>query len=236
MKLNATKDKFFSIIAHDLKNPFNTMLGFSEFLLKKFDDYDKEKQKKFIGIIRDDIENTYKLLENLLLWSQSQRGQLEYMPEKENLFLSVSESVELLDLSASSKKISLINKINENIYVNVDSNMLSTVIRNLISNAIKFTPENGKIIIKSKVVKSDDKRNYNEITVEDTGIGISKEKLKKIFSNDENTSTRGTAGERGTGLGLILCKEFVEKHKGNIRAESEVGKGSKFIFTLPLYE
>ena len=231
-KLNATKDKFFSIIAHDLKSPFNSLLGFSSMLNDNIEKYDREEQKNFIGIIHSGIQNTYKLLEALLLWSQSQQGSVDFKPEKLKLYSLINENIQLLTQSAENKKIKIINKTAENIYVNADKNMLSTIVRNLISNAIKFTNKGGDIEI--ACLPTEPSLSFMKIYVKDTGLGILKEKQKKIFDIAENTSTKGTDGEEGTGLGLILCKEFVEKHGGKIWVESEVGKGSSFIFTLPV--
>ena len=226
---NKTKDKFFSIIAHDLRSPFTSMLGFSKMLDKKFDKYDTEKKKKFINIIYQGLQDTYKLLENLLYWSRSQRGTIDFNPEKINFHLLVEETSGLLRQSAVNKSIQLKNQIAENIYVDVDKDMLSTIIRNLISNAIKFTPKGGKISIEAK-----NKQQFIEITVKDNGIGIPKEIQSKLFDIGENTSTQGTENETGTGLGLMLCKEFTEKHGGEIWIESEIDKGSEFIFTIPV--
>lgn len=232
-KANSTKDRIFSIIAHDLKSPFNTMLGFSKLLVNKFEEYDVEEQKKFIGFLNHDIKNTYKLLENLLLWSSTQRGTIDFKPGKENLYSLSGETIELLSQLALNKSLTLINKIPEDIYVKVDKNMMLTIFRNLISNAIKFTPKGGDVTINARVLTNDDKQKYTEISVKDSGVGIVKEKWANIFELSDNISTKGTEGEQGTGLGLMLCKEFVEKHSGKIWVESEVGKGSKFIFTLP---
>ena len=231
---NATKDKFFSIIAHDLKSPFNSMLGFSKILNKKFDRYNTEKQKQFIGIIHNSIQNTYQLLDDLLLWSRSQKGSINFKPEKINLYLLSSGTIEVLEQSAENKSITLKNEIPEDVFVKADNNMLSIIIRNLISNAIKFTPKEGEITIKSHLITDKSNQKFTEITVKDNGVGISKEIQPKLFDIGENTSSEGTENERGTGLGLILCKEFVEKHGGKIRVESEVGNGSEFIFTLPV--
>jgi len=228
-KLNDTKDKFFSIISHDLKGPFNTMLGFSRLLVEKFDQFDTAKQKKIIGILNDDINNTYKLLENLLQWSRSQRNDLDFKQEKQNLYLILSENLELLNNSAVKKSITIKNTINENIYVYADKDMLSTILRNLVSNAIKFTSKEGTVEIGCN-------KNENEliqIYVKDNGLGINEKIQQNLFTISKNISTAGTEDERGTGLGLILCKEFVEKHGGKIWVESEITKGSKFIFTLP---
>ena len=225
---NKTKDKFFSIIAHDLKSPFQSMLGFSEMLDNKFDKFDSKKRKQFIGIIHQGLQDTYKLLENLLCWSRSQSGLIDFNPEKINLYLISKEACELLNLSAENKSIKLINKIPERIYIESDIDMLSTVIRNLISNAIKFTPKGGQISIETEIIQ-----HFIKISVKDTGVGISKEIQSKLFDITKNTSTPGTENERGTGLGLIICKEFVEKHGGKICIESEIGKGSTFSFTIP---
>ena len=245
---NKTKDKFFSILAHDLISPFNTMLGFSKLLVANFEKYDLQKQKKFLGIINYDLQNTYKLLENLLLWSRAQRGVVEFNPEKANLYLLSVESLNLLKQFAENKAITLINNITEDINIKVDKNMLLTIMRNLISNAIKFTPQKGIVEIGCRVLsaKTDGRLSQQlgnnllpqqsiQIYVKDNGIGIPKEKQAQLFEISENTSTKGTEGESGTGLGLILCKEFVEKHGGKIWVESDVGKGSEFIFTLPEY-
>jgi PAS domain S-box-containing protein len=229
---NDTKDKFFSIIAHDLRSPFNSMLGFAKMLEEKFDKYDTVKKKKFIGIINKGLQDSYKLLENLLYWSRSQSGKISIRPETINLFLLSNESGEFLNQSIKNKSIKLINKIPEDIYVDAYKEMLSTIIRNLISNAMKFTLKNGEIEINAILI-NDDHNKFVELTVKDTGIGISKEMQYKLFEISENTSTEGTEQETGTGLGLILCKEFVEKQGGKIWVESELGKGSAFSFTIP---
>ena len=225
---NKTKDKFFSIIAHDLRSPFNSMLGFSELLDNEFDKFDPKQRKHFIGIIHQGLQNTFKLLENLLLWSRSQSGVIDFKPEKINLYLISTETCKLLNQFAENKSIKLINKISENIHIKADKDMLSTIIRNLVSNAIKFTHKEGEISIETEI-----KQQFIEITVKDNGIGISKEIQSKLFDIGENTSIQGTENETGTGLGLILCKEFVEKNGGKIWIESEEGKGSKFIFSMP---
>ena len=230
---NKTKDKFFSIIAHDLKSPFSSMLGFSELLVKNFDTYDIQDQKKFINIIHQSVQKTNKLLEDLLLWSRVQRGIIDFNPETENLYLVSTEAIELLSQLAANKSISLRNEIPEDIFVKADKNMLLTILRNLISNAIKFTNKGGGIIINASSMINENNQNYAEISVKDNGVGIKPEIQPKLFSISDNVSTQGTENEDGTGLGLILCKEFVEKHDGKIWVESKIGKGSKFIFTLP---
>jgi signal transduction histidine kinase len=228
------KDKFFSILAHDLRAPFNSMLAFSEILNKQFDQYDHKKQKEFIGIIYTGIQNTYKLLESILLWSRSQRGTIEFKPEKINLFLLANETCELLQHSADTKSLTLTRLIPEDFYIKADKDMLSTTIRNLLSNAIKFTPKNGKITITAQLIKDANNNPFAEIIVKDSGIGISQEVQARLFDISTQTITEGTENESGTGFGLILCKEFVEKHGGKIWVKSEIGKGSDFTFTIPL--
>lgn len=226
-ELNATKDKFFSIVAHDLKNPFNTIIGFAELLITK-KDMKPEKLSRFHQYIYDSSQKAYSLLENLLDWSRSQTGRLQWKPDNINIAAIACEVIDLLAGTASNKAIELTLKVEDPLYVFADGNMITTVIRNLVSNALKFTKEGGFV----KIISAS-KNNMIEITIEDSGIGISEENIKKLFRIDENVSTTGTAKEKGTGLGLILCKEFVEKNNGNISVESKIGQGSKFIFTLP---
>jgi len=231
---NKTKDSFFSIIAHDLRNPFLSMIGFSNLLNEKFDNLNVEKQKKYAGLINTSIKNTYELLENLLIWSRSQRDSIDFKPQEENLFLLSNEMIDLLQLSAKKKWITIKNEIPQHILIYADKNMLSTIIRNLLSNAIKFTPEEGEITIGAELQKDDVENTFVQIVVKDNGIGISDDKQAKLFDLGEIEATLGTANEKGTGLGLMLCKEFVEKHEGRIWVESTVGEGSSFYFTLPV--
>ncbi len=228
---NATKDKFFSIIAHDLKSPFNAILGFSNILLKKHAVYDDQKREKLIKSVNDSANNAFKLLENLLTWARTQSGGIEYKPEKLHLKILLFETMFDLQAQANKKGINIIDKIQDDETIFADKNMLATVLRNLISNAIKFTTKNDQIVISSN--KQSDS-NFLEISVKDSGVGIPKEKINDLFRIEKNTSTQGTENETGTGLGLILCKEFVEKHGGKIWIVSEDGKGSDFKFTLPL--
>ena len=235
-ELNATKDKFFSIIAHDLKNPFNALLGISELLIDGFEEYDGSKQKQYADKIYNGVQSTYKLLENLLLWSRSQKGILKFNPNEENIYLLANATIKLLSQLADNKSINLVNKIPEQLYVLVDKDMFSTIIRNLVSNAVKFTPKGGVIEVNAQLVDGKNKHNSVEISVKDNGIGIPSEIQQKLFNISESTSTKGTEDETGTGLGLILCKEFVEKHGGKIWIESGIGKGSNFIFTIPTFK
>ncbi|HPD94616.1 MAG: tetratricopeptide repeat-containing sensor histidine kinase [Bacteroidales bacterium] len=227
---NATKDKFFSIIAHDLRSPFNALLGFSEMLDEEFDSYGTEEKKKLINYIHLGVQNTFNLLENLLQWAKSQRGTISFEPVKIDLRLLATATCKLLNQQAEDKSIKLVNHIPENMYIQADYNMISTVIRNLVSNAIKFTPKGGEVRIEAELTADND---FVRIAVKDNGGGISEDTQSKLFSITGNVSTLGTENEIGTGLGLILCKEFVEKHNGKIWVESEVGKGSSFYFTIP---
>ncbi len=225
---NNAKDKFFTIISHDLKGPFNSLLGISELLIKRAKGYDKEKILNFSNAINTSAHDLYDLVENLLLWGRTQSGNLQNNPEKVNLRESVINNISVLKSSAEKKNIILYHEIPENTYVYVDINIVSMVIRNLMSNALKFTNSGGKVSITSV-----EKDNLVEISVIDTGIGISEENRKKLFRIDIHYTTKGTSDENGTGLGLILCKEFVEKSGGKIWVESESGNGSNFKFTLP---
>ncbi len=225
---NATKDKFFSIIAHDLKNPFNALVGITKILLNDYERFDAEKKKELIQMLYDSSQQGYKLLENLLSWSRIQTGRMTWNPEHIDLFTYTFESMTLLKTAAENKCLSLISEIEKNTMLYADANMVTMVMRNLVSNAIKFTPEKGEVRITSKTVGDDE-----QVMISDTGIGIKAQDIDRLFRIDMHHSTPGTADEQGTGLGLILCKEFVEKNGGKIWAESEFGKGSRFIFSIP---
>jgi PAS domain S-box-containing protein len=225
--LNATKDKFFSIIAHDLRNPFNSLLGFSELLLTEIDTLSHEEILQFAKGLNGDLRNLYSLLENLLNWSMLQRNMLEIHPENIDISDEVNKVMGILNNSVLEKNISLTNNINKGTIVYADINMVKLIFQNLILNAIKFTQAGGLIN-----VSSIEKEGFIEVTVRDTGVGIEPEKSSELFNFTSLLSTSGTAGEKGTGLGLPICKEFVEKHGGKIWVESELGKGTKFTFTL----
>ena len=226
-ELNATKDKFFSIIAHDLKTPFNSILGLSEILKDEAKYLDIATIEQYSGIIHSTSKNTFRLLENLLDWARIQQSQISFHPAPVILKKTVNDIVEMMVEKANSKMIAVINFVPSKLIVTADENMLKTVLRNLISNALKFTPVNGKIEIRAVLVG-----NTVEVSIEDTGTGMTKEDIGKIFKIGSSFSKRGTENEKGTGLGLMLCKEFVEKHGGKIWIESEVGKGSTFTFTI----
>ena len=228
-ELNGTKDKFFSIIGHDLGNQFNIIIGFSELLISGFKNMAVEKTELHLTNIYNSSKLAHELLENLLTWAKIQTRAIKFNPVSMDVNEKIIESIEFLEGAAAKKNIKIKILAKEEIRVNADVNMFSTVVRNLIANAIKFTHARGHIVI--HVQKLD---NFCEIAVHDNGVGIPEENIQKIFRIDSNHTSLGTNGEKGTGLGLILCKEFVEKHNGEIRVESVVGKGSRFIFTLPL--
>jgi len=226
--LNATKDKFFSIIAHDLKNPFNAIISIAEGLHSNFDDFPDTDKKKLVGLILESSKNAANLLENLLVWAMSQKGEIKVEKEDINLKAIVDESFVPYKGSAENKDISIINNVINSVIVRADNNIINIVIGNLVNNAIKFTSLGGTIRINASIMPE-----HVEITITDTGIGMSKEVIKKLFRIDESFSTKGTNNEKGSGLGLIICKEFVEIHGGKIWVESKEGKGSIFHFTIP---
>ncbi len=228
-ELNAAKDKFFGIIAHDLKNPFNAIFGFTSILKSEYDTLSTEERLEFIDHIEQAGKHTYELLQNLLFWSQSQTGKIIFNPAAINLSKIVRLSVSVNEAISRNKNISLLADVDENLDVYVDEEMIKTVLRNLISNGIKFSREGGTVTLTVKKNAS-----FAEVTVQDTGVGIRREDLEHLFNIESISSTRGTAGEQGTGLGLTLCKEFVEKNGGVIYVESKLNEGSKFIFTLPI--
>ncbi len=230
--LNATKDKFFSIVAHDLKNPLHALMGLSDLLLKNHASYDDQKREIFIKSINDSSTKTYKLLKNLLTWANSQSGNIDFSPEKINVKKLIDEIISLLIETSAGKNINMLNSAEKDTFVFADRNMLELIFRNLVTNAIKFTPKGGEISLKSRLISDEFNQEYVEITVKDSGVGISPEIQTKLFNITENNSTLGTEKETGTVLGLLLCKDFIEKHNGEIWVESEVDKGSKFIFTI----
>ncbi len=227
-ELNSTKDKFFSIIAHDLKNPFNTILGFAELLIMKFEKLSEEKKYKYSEVIYKSSKNIYDLLENLLQWSRTQTDKIAFEPSEFDLDNLVIQNITLLNENISKKNITVNYAQSDKFAVFADRNMINTVIRNLLTNAIKFTDIGGKITIYYQKKNGD-----IEFSIKDTGVGMSEEEIKQIFRVDTNISKTGTEGETGTGLGLILCKEFIKKNGGSIWVESKSGEGSKFYFTVP---
>ncbi len=225
---NETKDKFFTIIAHDLKGPFNALLGFSDILVDELESGDTSNIKSYSGIINETIHNTYNFLINLLDWSRSQTDKIEHNPEKFNLFALVDEINMLLKLQADKKQITIINNINKEMEIHADKNMINTIIRNFVSNAIKYSNNYGKITIDASL-----RNNRFICSVTDNGVGMSKEVVEEISKFGNINSTPGTDDEKGTGLGLLLCNELIKKQKGKLGVESEEGKGSKFYFEIP---
>lgn len=226
--LNATKDKFFSIISHDLKGPLNSFTSFSRMLINHTDSLTKEEIQMLAREIDKNLKNLLTLLENLLEWSRSQTGNIEFKPEVFDLGEVIRENGELLKTQARNKKVALSWDENGRCLVNVHKQSINTVIRNLMSNAIKFTPEGGHVTATMEC-----SREGVKVSVQDTGVGMGPDVLRKLFRIDTKYSTQGTANEKGTGLGLILCKDFVEKNGGIIGVSSTPGQGSTFYFTLP---
>lgn len=228
--LNAAKDKFFSIISHDLRNPFNSLLGLTEYVTHSYDEMTPLEIKSAISSVYSSSKQVYGLILNLLEWSMIQSGRLTVDKSVINLAELGKEIINLYEESANQKQLELIINIKEDILVYADKYMIDTIVRNFVSNSIKFTNPGGKITIKG-MINGDNA----EVSVTDTGIGISQEDQKNLFRIDEQTRRDGTANEKGTGLGLILCKEFIEKNNGVLWVESEEGKGSRFSFTVPRY-
>lgn len=231
IQANSTKDKFFSIIAHDLKNPFNSIAGFTDLLIENNDKYEESKRLKFLKIIKGSTAKVSDLLDNLLIWANSQSGNLKYSPKNIVLAQHVPNVISFLEIQAINKDITILNKVENNIFVNADENMMNTILRNLISNAIKFTPPKGEIQICATL-----KNDFIEVAVKDNGVGIAESALNNIFNIGEVNSSLGTSNEKGSGLGLMICKDFVENHGGKIWVESVENKGSEFKFTVPVWK
>jgi signal transduction histidine kinase/ligand-binding sensor domain-containing protein len=227
-RLNKTKDKFFSIIAHDLKNPMHTLLGFSDILLKRFDTLSEDKKLQFVDAISRSSQSLFALMVNLLDWARSQSKSMDVNPERILLASAADEAIKLLSHNAASKNIIVNASLHEQTAVYADRNMFATILRNLLSNAIKFTAEGGRIDIEAETANSS-----VILMIRDSGNGIPAERLSKLFVLGESRSTEGTANETGTGLGLILCKEFATHNGGDIWANSEIGKGSVFFVRMP---
>ncbi|MGE0021895.1 MAG: ATP-binding protein [Draconibacterium sp.] len=229
IEMNATKDKFFSIIAHDLKNPVSNVLGFSNLLNEELNSFDGNEIAQYVSLINTSAKQTLNLLDNLLQWSMMQQGKMLFEPKPLILSEITKDVIDIVNENVKLKQISVFNNVPEKLILTADENMLKTLLRNLIHNAVKFTNQGGKIEISAS-----GQNNGVLISVADNGVGIDKNNLKKIFDIGSGYSTRGTHNEKGTGLGLILCKEFVEKHNGRIWVESEQGKGSNFHILLPV--
>jgi signal transduction histidine kinase len=227
--LISEKDKIFSIIGHDLKSPFNAIVGFSQLLTMQVEENDLDGIVEYAQHIQLASNRAINLLMNLLDWARCQTGRMTYNPENFDLVAVTNEVIQLLNPSAEQKGIGIIANLPGNLTIRADNAMISTVIRNLISNAIKFTSSGGIIAVRVKT----DTSNIT-VSISDTGVGIPPEVIQKLFGFDGSRSTPGTNNEQGTGLGLILCKEFIEKHHGTIGVQSEPGNGSTFYFTIPV--
>ncbi len=228
-ELNNTKDKFFSILAHDLINPIGSFSGLAKILADDFDNFNEKEKRESLELLRDNASNLSELLDNLLTWSRSQRGVLSLEPIEITPKKIINSNVNLMKYQCENKGITIETDITSNIPIRADYNMLSAILRNIISNAVKFTSENGRITVGTKESETD-----LIFFVKDTGIGMDKKDIDKLFRLDVSLSNSGTNNEQGTGLGLIICKEFVEKHSGKIWVESEKNKGTTFYFTIPL--
>ncbi len=228
-KVNADKDRFLSIMSHDLRSPFGGIMNLSEFIYENFSVMEKEEIVQSLDILYKTARSTFNLLEELLMWSRSQRGKVPFNPEILNFRDICNQISEIFFQRIQDKNLVLNIAGSADIEIYADNEMLKTILRNLVSNAIKFTPSGGKITIDASN-RGDDVL----IWVTDTGVGITKENIHKLFDISQTHTTDGTNEEKGTGLGLLLCKEFVDKHGGNIYVESEAGKGSVFSFSLPL--
>lgn len=228
-RVNAEKDKFFSIIAHDLRSPFTGFLGFTQILVNDINNMSLTDLNKIAISLHKSANNIYGLLTNLLEWAKMQRGLTMFKPEKLSVRKITDETLNISKEIAEGKNIELVNNIDENILIQADRAMLETIMRNLISNALKFTTKGGRVIVSSNVINDN-----VEISVKDSGIGMSKELINDLFRIDKKTGRVGTDKEPSSGLGLLLCKEFVVKHNGSISVESKEGKGSEFIVSLPV--
>jgi PAS domain S-box-containing protein len=229
-QLNAEKDKFYSIISHDLRSPFQSILGYTQLMADDWPSLKKDELQKMVLTLRTSAINLHRLLENLLEWSHLHQGVTAFSIESFFLTPKIKECIELFNDSLTKKNIELINDIPTDLKVNADIHMFETVCRNLLSNAIKFTPRGGKIILTAQERSG----HLAEISFSDTGIGMDETLISNLFRLDIKTNRKGTEKEPSTGLGLIICKEFIEKHGGKLCIDSKEGLGSRFYFTLPL--
>jgi signal transduction histidine kinase len=228
-KINNQKDKFFSIIAHDLKSPFQGFLGVTQSLAEDTSSFSTQEIARLNSNLNKVASNLFSLLRNLLEWAQMQKGEMSFQPNEISLTDLAAKNIELIKERSAQKGIAVINNVSNPIQIFADENMINSVLLNLLTNAVKFTRSNGTVTVRAYKAADD----MVEVSVSDTGIGMSKGIVDKLFIVGEKTGTPGTEGELSTGLGLLLCKEFVEKHGGKIWVQSEEGKGSTFYFTLP---
>ncbi len=229
MKDSVEKDKFFSIISHDLMNPFNALLGFSQMLTVSAKNGDQEDCVEYSLIVHQSTKRILNLLQNLLVWSRMQNGKMKYTPKSVRIDELVSNTMMIIAPIAQNKEIKLDWNVNSDIIATIDPNMIGSVLQNLVTNAIKFTEKGGSVMLQAYT-----ESNLLNFSVTDTGVGMDENRINKLFKIDKSSSSRGTDDEVGTGLGLIICKEFVEAHQGKIRVESTPGKGSNFSFSIPI--
>ena len=233
-ELNESKDKLFSIISHDLRSPFNSLLGFSEILDTEFNTLTHEEVKQYLKVIYDTSKNLFGMTNNLLHYSRFQMGKIDFKPSILNLRKVINNALKLLNGNLIKKNITVNHNIDKTINVVADEELLNSVIQNIISNSIKFTEKSGEISISAMVTKFFDKPNDVEVIIKDTGIGMSKKDIDNVYNNVMFT-TQGTEREYGTGLGLLLVKQFVEQLGGNIKIQSKANSGTTFTFTLPVH-
>ena len=233
-ELIEARDKIYSIVAHDLRSSFSSILGLSELLTEDWASIEDNRKQIFAKNIFIAADGSYKLLQNLLDWSKNQSGILEYEPVSFDICGVINEILSLYRIQSSQKNISVQSKVTSPTFVYADVNMVQSILRNLISNAIKFTPENGRVWVSFCVDKSYNSEDMVCFSVHDNGVGITQERMQNLFDSKINSTTKGTANEQGTGLGILICKEMAEKNKGKLWVESEEGAGSTFSFTLPL--
>ncbi len=226
--INSSKDQFFSILAHDLRGPLNSALALTVFLEEGVFEEDPEERNRTYHMLQNSLSNSAKLLENVLLWSTNQAGIMNFKPRILDVYETLKSSIEVLKIVAAQKNIEIINYVPEKILISADVDMIHTVFRNLLSNAIKFTPNFGSVEIHAEITNQSVR-----ISVIDFGVGMNIKTLNNLFRIEKKMPGRGTNNESGTGLGLVLCKDFIEKHEGSIVVESKENEGSKFIITLP---
>ncbi|TDO03158.1 tetratricopeptide repeat protein [Sunxiuqinia elliptica] len=231
LRVNQTKDKFLSIIGHDLRNPIGAFKDMVSQLAEFPEMFNEELRNQILEELRDEAESTYFLLDNLLLWAKTQKNNIQFKPEKLKLNLVIKNNIILNTRIAARKKITLKSAISDDVLVNADHNMIDLVVRNLLSNAIKFTPEEGKV----NILVKDESPDFVEVSIKDNGVGISEKDLPRLLDPNDHLSTYGTGNEKGSGLGLVLCREFIEMNGGKLEIQSRVGRGSTFSFTLKKY-
>lgn len=229
IELSAMKEKMFSLVVHDLRSPFNAIMGFSDIIVNEYEDLTKTEIVEIAANIYKSSKGAIGLIENLMEWAKIQLNKISFKPEEINLYESIENTIDLSKLYSKKKQILIEENIPQDIKIYTDKNLLNTVIRNLLSNAIKFTSQEGQIKITAKKVNE-----HVELSVKDSGIGISEENIQKLFKENEYYTTKGTSNEKGSGIGLFLCKNLIKKLSGDIWVNSQPGEGSEFVFTLPI--